>query len=286
MASKGVSAQQSTSKRKTKVPEPDTESLLPQARNRLQAQGVLKIKDLKALGATSSIRQTELIAILARVGFEPIKGGIRLNLRSQIQAVIRERSYVNPKELGQLVQGATQTEVKALGAQMVKEGGLRWALRGKVEYLCDASVDLLEVAELRKLKAMGEVAGKLLKAAQPKSLLRSDVREELLDVLEHQRAKTTPKRDLHTQMLEEIRRLSPKHRGLCFVPDLVRALGKDWSLAEIHASLLQAAKNRQIELQMDAGVNLLKEEEQALCPKETYYGRPLSWARILEEKQP
>lgn len=286
-------------KGRTKIPAKaplDIRSRIGHLAEGLRAAGLYKAKDFKAAGVPAA-QMAEAIELLAGMGFEAIKGGVRVDLRTQIKSLLSDRNAVPISAAAKLLKGSNATEIKAIGQLLAKTGEIKLALRGKAECICEPSSPLLSREELKTLKAMGDFAGKVLKPGIPRSLLREDVREALLDLVTskpshttHQTSDSAPSDpnvtstsgNLKDALLKEIQRLT-RPTGLCYVPELVLALTQTHPLSAIHECLLLAARDGILELQVESGLDRLSHVELALCPEGLRQSR-LSWAKLRESK--
>jgi hypothetical protein len=280
---------------KQAAPAVDLESLLPVLRQALETRRALKVADLGRLGVPS-VQRAEAFGRLASSGAELTKNGARWPLRRQLLELVEQRRTVPLGSLQKLLAGANAREAKSMAEALVREGALRWVVRGKAEVLTTRSARVLDPAALgalgRAAKAVAQQAEKALKSRTvPKSLFRDDVRELLLEHIVEPReaAKNLVARsheaDLGARLIQAVHRALRPELGLAYVPDLVRLLVPGHSVQEIHTALLQAAKGGGLELRPESGLHRLSGEDLALCPQGPL-GTRLSWARPLEEARP
>ena len=262
---------------------------LPRVREALARDKALNGAGLARAGVPRA-QHPELLALLDLEGFERTKTGVRVPLRTQIKAALEERQVLSFAELAKVIR-ASQKESKAIAAGLVSEGHARIVLRGKIEALAAASAPALSAEDLaalaRSCRQLAALAAKAVKRGN-RTLLRADVREQLLDfVLQgrpHEARAVVPDgaavpKSLRDATVAELARHVRASVGLSFVPDAVRALSAR-GVPEIHAALIEAARAGLIELQPDSGLDRLSQEETALCP-EGPQGTRLSWARLL-----
>lgn len=263
----------------------DPESALPSLIKALRARGVLKKADLKALKVPTP-DQDRVLGRLEGEGFEAVKGGVRVPLSLQIMTLVQERGVLG-WPLGKQVKGATPRECKAAVMDLAREGSVHLLVRGKVEAIAGRDTPALGRDEMRALGQLVVSVQKAMRAKPlPHTLLREDVRELLLDLVQppHREAAAQVRpgeSSLVERLVRETLRLRVPESGLCPVPELVLACLPDHSLTRIHEALFQAVRERRIELRPEAGMDRLGELELALCPAGLQETR-LSWARILE----
>jgi hypothetical protein len=255
----------------------DLDTVIPNLSAALTTRGVLKPADLTRAGVPKP-QHAEALAALERLGAERTKTGARVDLATQLRALLRDQGVLPIAKLGKALKGATQAEAKRTADRLVTAGEARQALRGKVEVLVTPAADLLTPEQLRRLADAGALAKKA--ATRPgRSLLREDLRAQLLDILGAGRAPAPASDDLETRVLATLRKAARPGLGLAFVPDVVRELSAAGTPA-VHAALLELARGRQVELQPESGVGRLTAEELSLCPEGPQRSR-LSWARVL-----
>jgi hypothetical protein len=262
----------------------DLDALLPRLEEPLKQKRALRAADLARLGVPRA-QQREAISRLLLRGFEAGKSCVRVPVRQQILELLRERGLVSVNGLAKFVAGASQAEAKTAAEALARDGALRIVLRGKVEALAPTAESTLSTAEIaalgRACKLLASQSAKALRIAVPKTLLRADVRELLLDLVTAGAAVGQGKHDnLEEVVLRELERNVRGSVGLAFVPDAMRPLVNHHSVRSLHGALIQAARDRRIELQPESGVNRLSREELELCPPGPE-GTRLSWARLL-----
>lgn len=247
-------------------------------------RGVLKKPALKALQVPAAF-QDQVLGRLEAEGFEAVPGGVRVPLAHQLQRLVQARGVVG-WPLGPLLKGATPAQAKAALLDLARKGAVRLLVRGKAEAVAGPDAAVLDREELRALGQLAQAVQKALKAKPlPRTLLREDVRELLLDLVKPAPS-VTPRPDpaaLVDRLLQEVVRLRLPDSGLCSVPRLVLACLGDFTLTRIHEALFQAVRERRLELRPESGMNRLGELELALCPAGIQDTR-LSWARALEER--
>lgn len=265
----------------------DLESSIPAMVNALQACGALKKTELKAFMVPPALQEAVLARLVA-AGFEPMTAGVRVPLRQQLQQLLRQRPVLGWPP-GKLLKGGTPKEYKALASELARAGELQLLVRGKAEAVAGPEVPALTREELRTLGLLALSVQKALKAKPlPRTLLRADLRELLLDLLEPAGAgapaqAVKPRPELvDLLVLEAGRRLEPG-MGLCFVPGLVLACLGEHSLTAVHAALFQAVRDGRLELRPESGMDSLSALELGLCPPGLQDTR-LSWARPLEPR--
>jgi hypothetical protein len=217
---------------------------------------------------------------------------VRVPLQLQLETLLNVRTViVGP--LGKHLKGGSPKEYKELLTELARDGRIHLLIRGKVEAITGGDTPVLSREEMRGL---GQLIGSVQKALKgkpvPRTLLREDVRELLLDLVKPspEPAAVTanipgpqPLSHLVDRLASEAHRLLKTDMGLCFVPDLVLACLPEHSLLRIHEALSLAVRERRIELRPESGMNRLSPLELALCP-EGLQGTRLSWARPLEPR--
>lgn len=265
----------------------DLESVLPSLREQVRQKGLLKTADVKKAGVPAA-QVAPALARLEAEGFEAIKAGVRIPLRSQITSLLADRQIVPVSQLGKLLRGGTPKDVKAATAGLLAEGGAQFVLRGAVEALCAPHIPTLSRERLESLvratKRLQSAGAKALKK-KGLTLLAEDVREPLLEFgaapRPAGRAEPAPVRAASVEDVRAALRGAVRPGlGLAFLPDAVRAL-EPRDLSFIHATLLSLAAAGEIELQPESGLNRLSGEELACCPPGPQ-GTRLSWARLTE----
>jgi len=263
--------------RTTKSNPIDLVPVIPSLSVALATRGVVKPADLTRAGVPKP-QHADALAALARLGAERTKTGARVDLATQLRALLREQGVLVIAKLGKTLKGATQAEAKREADRLVTAGEARQGLRGKVDVLVTPAADLLTPEQLRRLADAGALAKKA--ATRPgRSLLRDDLRAQLLDILGPSRAPSPATDDLETRVLAALRQAARPGLGLAFVPDVVRELSAAGTPA-VHGALLELARARRVELQPESGVGRLTAEELSLCPEGPQKSR-LSWARVL-----
>jgi hypothetical protein len=265
----------------------DLEAEVPAMVGALQSRRVLKPADLKRFKVPPEL-QGQALGRLVAEGFEAIPGGVRVPLRLQLATLLRERPVLSAS-LGKLLKGGSATEYRNLLDELARTSQIQRLVRGKAEAVTGMATPVLARDEMR---ALGQLAGSVQKALRgkplPRTLLREDVRELLLDLAGPAAApaETQDPPDLGplvTRRVSEAQRLLRPDLGLCFVPDLVLACLPDQSLGRIHQALGQAVRERRLELRPESGVHRLGRVELALCP-EGFQETRLSWARPMEPR--
>jgi hypothetical protein len=219
---------------KRTAPTLDLESVLPTLREALRRRRVLKASELGKLGVPAAQR-SELLARLVSEGAEATKSGVRLPLRQQLVEAVEARGMLPLATLARLLAGATQAEAKAMAETLVREGACQLVVRGKAEVLAVAGARVLDPTELRSLarttKALAAQADKALKGrALGKTLLRDDVREALLEFVAtrsepgERAVGRSDSRGLAGRVVAAVATGLRVDLGLCYVPDVVRAL--------------------------------------------------------------
>lgn len=269
----------------------DLDAAMPAMVSALQARRILKKSELKAFKVPASLQEQVLDRLVAK-GFETIKGGVRIPLQLQLETLLQERTVLSGS-LGKQLKGCSPRECKDLLNDLAKGGSIHLLVRGKAEAVTGGATPVLSEEEMRALGQLAVSVQKALKGKpMPRTLLKEDIRELLLDLVKPPTtavvvAAEVPDPPLLPGLVDNL--VSAAHRflkpdlGLCFVPDLVLALLPEQSLSRIHAALLQAVRERRIELRPESGMNRLSPLELALCPEGLQATR-LSWARPLETK--
>ncbi len=269
----------------------DLDAAMPAMVSALQTRWILKKSELKAFKVPAGLQEQVLDQLVVK-GFEAIKGGVRMSLQLQLEALLHERTVLSGS-LGKHLKGGSPKEYKALLNDLAKEGSIHLLVRGKAEAVTGGATPVLSQEEMR---ALGQLAVSIQKALKgkpmPRTLLQEDIRELLLDLVKPTATVVAGAAEgpdppllpgLVDRLVSAAQRFLKPNLGLCFVPDLVLALLPEQSLSRIHAALLQAVRERRIELRPEAGMNRLSPLELALCPEGLQATR-LSWARPLETK--
>jgi hypothetical protein len=193
--------------------------------------------------------------------------------------------------LGKLLKGGSAAEYRDLLNGLARTGRIRRLVRGKAEAITGPATPVLDREEML---ALGQLAGSVQKALRgkpmPRTLLREDVRELLMDLVQPcaaaAEAQQPPSLEPLVAKLEtEARRLMKPDLGLCFVPDLVLACLPQHGLARIHEALARLVREQRMELRPESGVHRLSRLELALCPA-GFQATRLSWARPIMEPRP
>lgn len=253
----------------------DLDQLGPALHERVVRQGFLRVSELTKAGVPK-VQHAEAIARLSADGFERTKSGVRVPLRQQLQAALRERQLIPVAQLGKALKGATQKEAKTEAEAAIRERTARIAIRGKIEVLVAPSIKTLPREHLSALADAGARSAKALRKSR--TLLVDDVREQLLDLLAQ-----TPQAVSPDVVVSELTRHVRPTVGLSYIPDAVRALAAH-GVAAVHSALIDAAKAGRIELQPESGLNRLSQAELELCPPGPQ-GTRLSWARVVARAQ-
>ncbi|OQA38220.1 MAG: hypothetical protein BWY56_00276 [Acidobacteria bacterium ADurb.Bin340] len=271
--------------RAKQLPPFDFEATVAKLVAELKQSWLLKQTKLKPLGVPASAQEA-ILERLQREGFEPIKGGLRMPLAQQWNALLDGQEVLGGP-LAKKFKGATAKEVKALLENQLKGKQVYRVLRGKVEAYTRHGDRVLTPQELRVLATLTQTLQKAARAKPvPMTLLREDLRELLLDLLAPGEPQGTPAQetaDLEDRVVEACRRMTRPDMGLCFIPDLVRALLDQAPLAAIYGALRKALHQERIELRPESGLNRLTSEELQLCP-EGPMGTRYSWARLREAR--
>jgi hypothetical protein len=267
--------------RRTPTPKTiDVQSSLPTLRDALARQGTLKRSDLTKAGVPK-VQHEEAMAALVRGGAERTKVGVRLELASQLRALLAEKRLLPRAKLGKAARGASQAEAKRAADRLVAGGEAVVVLRGKAEFLATKAEDLLTRDQLIRLAEVGALARKATTRAGL-GLLRDDLRSQLFDIFTAAPARHADgARDLESQVLAGLRHAAREPLGLAFVPEVVRQLSAA-GVSAVHEVLLRLARAQQIELQPESGVGRLTADELSLCPPGPQ-GSRLSWARVLHQ---
>ena len=283
--------------RKSKiVPCFELEAALPALVTALRTRLVLKQAQLKTLKVPAPFLEP-VLARLVQEGFEPIVGGVRVPLSSQLEALLASRTVISGP-LGKLLKGGSPKEYKELVLAQARAGGLRLLVRGKAEAIAGRQAKVLAPEAMRALGAFALSVQKALRSKPlPRALLQEDVQELLLDLVQSGPARPEsapgaepvaqsgqPEREELVELLvAQAGRLLQPELQLCFVPDLVLALLPDHGLARVHEALAQAVRRGRLELRPESGMNRLSQVELALCPP-GLQGSRLSWVRPLEPR--
>jgi len=212
---------------------------------------------------------------LAASGLERTAKTMRVPLADQILALVQAGARVPVKELGKRVKGASPAaEIKTALDGLRKQGRARVVIRTELEVLVGPAERVLDPGEVAQLVKLGAALGKTLKKVGarglPRALLREDVAALLAPLEAITRSRAEPAGDgaaARRELLDAaVARLSDPTLKLARVPDLVRALAERLPTAEVHRALEEAAFAGWLELRPEAGGELLKPEDAALCP--------------------
>jgi hypothetical protein len=186
------------------------ESVLAQLRERLSAEGAVKLSTLKPVALREALEPR-----LLEAGFELTPAFVRRPLAAQLHDALAREGAVASSDLGHVVRGATRAELEQIVLEAEELGQLQRALRGRVEPAAatgrnaqrmDSSEWLVlatgqRVLDGERLATLREACtdlAKLLEAASKKKnvgLLASDV-EHMLSaasrVLDDDSAQNTP----------------------------------------------------------------------------------------------
>jgi hypothetical protein len=279
------------------------EAAVQSARERLLAEGAIKLSSLQPTSAREGI-QARLVAD----GFEASRSWLRRPIAEQLSEALAQGATVAKKSLASVVRGASAAELNQALAEAERAGRLRRVLRGKLEAFTGADTPVLAAAQISPLRTLLSGLEKALAQAVRKkslTLLRSDVAE----ALEHARrilgetapqpaaarsrapalgarveAAAEPAQDT-ASLLAALDATRDERTGLSFVPKLVTRLLPAMPLAVAQGVLLAAARRELIELRPEGGLNRLAPEELELCPPGPG-GTRLSWARRVDGSQP
>lgn len=287
----------------------DLDSEIARARQRLTAEGALKLSALKG-----SLRDAVCERLVAD-GFELGATCVRQPLAAQLHAASSREEAIAVSELPERVRGASRAELaQALDAQVAR-GELRRIQRGRSEYVVGARHAVLGERRLGALRGTLSDLAKMLEAASKKKnvgLLASDIGQMLSAaqrVLEEDSAPRPPEEvaadeaatapapavatrspaaakgiealpevDPLAELLSVLDGVRDAHNGMSFVPAIVRRLSTVMSVPEALELLMRAARLELIELRPEGGLGRLSDEELMLCPPGPA-GTRLSWAR-------
>lgn len=267
----------------------DLDASIPALITALQTRRILKKADLKTFKVPVGL-QEQALGRLVGEGFEAIKGGVRVPLQLQLETLLKERTVI-VGSLGKHLKGGSPKEYKELLAELARDGRIQPLIRGKVEAITGGATPVLSREEMRDLGPFAVSVQKALKGKpMPRTMLREDVREILLDLVKPSPESVTAQAlgprvlaSLVDRLLMEAHRLMKADMGLCFVPELVLACLPEHPLLRVHEALSLAVRERRLELRPESGMNRLSPLELALCP-EGLQGTRLSWARPLEPR--
>jgi hypothetical protein len=281
-------AAQAKSKRAAPVSPEELERGLAALRERLRAEGAVKVSSIVPRGA-----QGELCARLAGEGYEQAGSWLRRPLDEQVREALGHGAALTKKGLAALVRGASAAELVRTVSALEKGGELFRVLRGKSETFTGAGAEVLSAASLAALKPVLAELSRALAAVSKKkgmTLLAGDVAASLdaahavLDRHAGGRDAAPPESRTSEQagpLLDALDATRDEQTGLSFVPRVVDRLLQNVSLAVAHEMLLQAARDERIELRPEGGLGRLTSAELGLCPAGPG-GMRLSWARRLD----
>jgi len=282
-------APRAKSKRAAPVSPEEIEAGLAALRQRLRAEGAVKISSILPKGA-----QGELSARLTSEGHELAGAWLRRPVREQIRDALGDGAALTKKGLASVVRGAAGPELMRVASELEKAGELYRVLRGKSETFTGSGVAVLSMPSLAALKpAIAQLSRALAAVSKKKgmTLLASDVEgllAEARSVLDRTSAggRVVPSPQSSAaggsgSLLDALDATRDERTGLSFVPRVVERLLPSVSLAVAHEMLLQAARDERIELRPEGGLARLTSAELGLCPAGPG-GMRLSWARRLE----
>jgi hypothetical protein len=204
---------------------------------------------------------------LVAAGLERTRSAVRVPLAEQLLALVQGGRRVPVKEAMRRVKGGTKKQVDAALAALIDGGRARVVVRTEVEVLVGEAERALGPHEVAALVAAHGALGKLLKRVKAKGLARSILRDDLgvlLDPILRSTRDPLPDRPVTQIVADALRRLAVL--DLVKVPELVRALEGEVSLADVHRALLEAHQAGTIELRPEAPSELLREGDARLCP--------------------
>jgi hypothetical protein len=236
--------------------------------------------------APAAVRDRVLDALRAR-GFEVTAKVVRVSVEDQIEAVLRDGSYVAMKAIASHVRGATAAEVRRTAIALTERGRARCVLRTASETLVPASAEVVADGDLATAaKRLSELAKRVQSAARKKgwAVLREDVEQALRAVLPVRSPGGKPRESDGTpdlgRVLRAIEDASDAVVGLSFVPKVIDLLKVHADLASAQRALLDAASRGLVELRPEGGLGRLSSAELLACP-EGPQGTRLSWARRI-----
>jgi hypothetical protein len=278
-------APRAKSKRASPVSPEEVELGLAALRERLRAEGAIKISSIAPKAA-----QGELSARLAAEGYELEGTWLRRPIREQLRDALGHGAALTKKGLAGVVRGVSGAELTRVASELEKAGELYRVLRGKSETFTGSGAAVLSTPSLAALKPVIAELSRALSAVSKKkgmTLLASDVDDLLAaarGVLDRNaaRGRVVPAPDGGAaSLLDALDATRDERTGLSFVPRVVERLLPSVSLAVAHEMLLQAARDERIELRPEGGLARLTSAELGLCPAGPG-GMRLSWARRLD----
>lgn len=286
-------APRASGKRAVPVSPGDLELGLAALRERLRAEGAVKLSTIVPKAARG-----ELGARLVAEGYELTGTWLRRPLRDQMRDALGHGAALTKKGLASAVRGAAGPELTRVASELEKAGELHRVLRGKSETFTGSGAAVLSTPSLAALKpVIAQLSGALAAVSRKKgmTLLASDVDDWLVaarGVLDRNAAngRAAGGRVALSEsggagssgpLLDALDATRDVQTGLSFVPRVVERLLPRISLAVAHEMLLQAARDERIELRPEGGLARLTSAELELCPAGPG-GMRLSWARRLE----
>ena len=253
------------------------ERAIDQVRLIVKQDGSIARSRLARLGIKKAL-QREAIERLESDGIESTPKVLRVPLRDQLAAKIREGSAIAMRAIAHAATGGTKREVTLAALDLVKGREAMLVVRGTEVILCSPRTDVLGEQELGALERTVTGLLKSLKTAhkQKAELLTPDVR----DLLQPFASAAGTRIDVPGVLAEAARHKLAS--GLVFVPAIVRALGGRTARDAVHEALRTAAKRGLVELRPESGLGRLSEEDLAFCIPGPQ-GSRLSWARPIEE---
>ena len=155
----------------------DVTALVSQARATLEADGVVKLKEL---GPTAE--RARVTDELRAMGFEVMKTVVRRPLEAQLSEALERGAFIPLKSIATFVRGATVAERQAAVSKLIAQGRALKVLREKVEMLVPSGTNVLSREEVTALlRALGNLSKLLTKVSKQRqaSVLRADLVEQI-----------------------------------------------------------------------------------------------------------
>lgn len=257
--------------RKTALVDQINAEIIGEVESRIRANSALPFARITPVKLTAAARD-ELVKQVAARGLERTAKVLRVPLAVQIETLVRSGARVARKDLAKRVKGATKTEIDATLAKLLREGRVHLVVRTQTEVLVGAGEHVLGLTEMHQwakaITAFAKTVKKVQAKGLPKTLLREDIEAVWGSSVGTSRSAVpnTDKPDGADRLVvEALRQMEDPHLKLVRIADLVRTLAPRLPKDEVHRALSKAFELGTIELRPDAGTELLRAEDIALC---------------------
>jgi hypothetical protein len=250
-----------------------------------------KIREDKSL-ARSKLPKAQLTASaladleqqLVQRGLELTEKTIRVRIKEQILELLQGGTHVRRAGIKERVKGALKAEIDAVILHLVQDKQVHVVIRTADEMLVGADANVFSAVEMKRVDKVAEQLAAILKKVRAKGGPRTLLRDDIAALFEGLQGVVSRQVDgpptLRQTFEAKLRSLEDPKLKLVNIPTLVRSFAGQFSTAEVHHALSEAAERGVIELHPDGGSEYLKPEDAALCPpgpRDTV----LSRARIL-----